>query len=672
MPDIYEGLDDRQREAVQHGDSPLLVLAGPGSGKTRMLTHRVAHLVQARGVHPRNILVTTFTNKAAQEMEDRLEKLIEAAAWELNIGTTHSLCSRIIRQYGPERVGLKRNFTTYDADDQRGVVGDVVLAMVKETAQRADYKTGEIVRAISFAKDCGIGPDYWPPATPGNPPAIRELYAEYDRRLRQANAADFGDLQVLAVRLLEQNPDVLAKVRERFQFVLVDEYQDVNPIQAELFYLLCNEHRRLTVVGDTNQSVYAFRSATPKFALQFGQDWKDGKVVKLERNYRSTKTIVRASNEVIKNNAARYNMTCYTENPEGEPIRVMALATPEDEATRAAYLLSRHHGNGVPWSQMAILYRLHRSSRAYESALIGNSIPYHLHGSIAFFDREEVKDLLAWMRICVNPADVESFKRACGSVAIRMGKATVGRVIEFADAQKIPVLEAAARAAEIDGLAAGARSACRGFVDLVGKLLAQIDADNLVGVIVDQIGYNMTLNKKEDAQARTENIRELGEAYGRYHAQVAEAGGVGRSAVEMFLAEAVLNTSRDKTSDGVWVGSVHAAKGTEFDVVLVVDCEDNIFPHAFSISNPRAPEGLPEPEDDPMEEERRLWYVALTRARKAVYLLWARTRMMLVRSQADNRAFMANQQSAPSPFLAETRAGGAVDVRFGDFTVPKI
>lgn len=1010
--DIYEGLDERQLEAVKHGDSPLLVLAAPGSGKTRMLTHRVAHLVMNCGIHPRNILVTTFTKKAAQEMEERLERLIEAAAWELNIGTIHSACSRIIRRYGPERVGLKDRFTTYDTDDQRGVVGDTLDALVKERAVRRDYKPGEIIRAISFAKDCGLGPQAWPPRRPGERPGMRELFAEYDRRLRQANAADFGDLQVLAVRLLEEHPDVLARVRAHYRYVLVDEYQDINPIQAELFRLLCDESRHLTVVGDTDQciprgekvltpkgqvpieqlevgqfvmavsgkkvrpakvkkvwksqheqvlefrtsssrvlrctpnhviyasqsakvggyyvylmwkpgvgyrvgstsggllegksratrvgiehaermwalgheqtksaaryaelrlslrygiptvpfmrrqgerlsekdrlrlfrefdggeklladyglsfdrpmymskatsrgriainvgqaadsrgtivdiesdhlptrflrkwqcsagkgstrrlrrlfrgykeavgfarrlladlppglgyvserlgigrvpastrpieaaqlrvgmsvvvpdgagsvrhervvsrkviegefecfdlevedvanyfvggvcvhnSVYAFRSATPKFALQFAQDWEDGKIVRLEKNYRSTQAIVRASNAVIQNNVNRYGMVSRTDNPEGEPVRIMALATPEDEAARAAYLLSRHHGSGVPWSQMAVLYRLHRSSRVYESALIANSIPYHLHGSIRFFDREEIKDLLAWMRICVNPADVESFKRACASVPIRMGKATVSAIADFADRAGIPVLEAAARAGEIETIGAGARSAARGFVALVADLIERIDDDDFVGSIRSRIEYQRTLDKKEDGVLRLENVRELADAYASFRAQVVEAGGSGRSAVELFLSEAALQTNRDKDSDGVWVGSVHAAKGCEFDVVLVVDCEDGFFPHAYTLSNPRAPEGLPEPDDDPMEEERRLWYVAITRPRKALYLLWARSRTMLIRPEY-GKAYMAPMPSSSSPFIDEARIGGAVDVQFRDFVVPRL
>ena len=677
MPDIYEGLDDQQRTAVRHGDTPLLIWAGPGSGKTSTLTRRVAHLVRERGIDPRYILVTTFTNRAAEEMKSRLEKLIGINVHLLAIGTTHSLCNRLIRRWGPDLVGLREHFSIYDDGDQKSVARDVVagvLGIKEKKLIRSHAKA--VVRAISFAKDCNIGPAYWP-AFQANSDLLqfdlpmRELFTEYDRRLRKANAADFGDLQTLAVRLLRDNPSILAAARDAYRYVLVDEFQDLNPVQAELFSLLCKEHRRLSVVGDGNQAIFAFRASTPKFAMQFTQDWPDGTVVKLERNYRSTPQVVAASNAAIENNENRYALACHTDNPSGDPVRIVARESPQDEATGAVQLLRKYHDAGLPWREMAILARTHRSAKSYESALIDKSIPHRLHGSVGFFERAEIKDVLSWLRLCVNPADVESFKRACGSVPQRMGPTTVAGIVEFANAQALPILQAADRVRDIPGLRSQAASASLNFLARIARIKEFVHESTLVEAILDDTGYRTILAEKADQQEdedhedevpveeRLAHLLTLSELYARHHESVPE----GESAAASFLSNVVLDAHhRDPDADEVWVGTVHAAKGTEFDLVLVADCEGRIFPNAFSLSQPRAPAGLPEPDDDALEEERRLWYVAITRARRHLYLLWARSRAMPTKSW-NGGSFMSTQSTEPSMFLAETHEGGAIHTR---------
>lgn len=693
MADICEGLDEQQRVAVRHGDTPLLIWAGPGSGKTRTLTYRVAHLVLDRGVDPSNILVTTFTKRAANEMKVRLTTLIGGGVYGLAIGTTHSLCNRIIRRCGPELVGLRPRFSIYDQGDQKGVTKKVVVDLL---GQRPGAKklvkgwTKQVVRAISFAKDCDIGPSYWPAADAVQPdcgslpgeldwegePAPdlpwRELYTEYDRRLRAANAADFGDLQTLAVHLLEDNPAILAEMRATYQYVLVDEFQDINPVQATLFNMISQEHRRLTAVGDGNQSIFSFRASTPKFALDFAQRWPDGTTVKLERNYRSTSAIVSASNAVIQNNENRYALTCYTSNPPGDPVRVTALETPQQEATEAAATLERYHRAGVPWQEMAILCRIRRSLRSYESALIDRSVPHHMHGTLGFFERAEVKDVLCWLRLCVNPSDVVSFERACGSVPQRMGATTVARIVEFAAAQSLPILEAAQQVRSILTLRKPAVQATALFLARIAKLQEHLAEPTLIETVLEETGYQDELAKRVEQQdedddddddevtfgERLAHLRELAALYARHHESVAE----GESAADSFLSNVVLGDNPDSDADEVWVGTIHAAKGTEFDVVLVVDCEDGIYPHRMSLTGSRAPAGLPEPDDEPLEEERRIWYVAITRARKHLHLLWSRSRRMFVQSEWGGSR-MADCDTRPSPFIEETCGRGAAGSR---------
>jgi DNA helicase-2/ATP-dependent DNA helicase PcrA len=633
---ILEGLNPEQRRAVETTEGPLLVLAGAGSGKTRVLTHRIAWLIGACGIPPESILAVTFTNKAAGEMRERVVKLLGPDAAGVWLSTFHSVCVRILRREAGH-LGLSRGFAIYDAGDAHALVKEAMrrhgLDPKQEEPRRVEWR-------IDQWKNAGVGPaEAFDQAADFEARRAAEIYLVYQRLLVDANALDFGDLLLRTVDLFERFPEVLAHYRRRWQYVLVDEYQDTNRVQYRLVSQLAGEHRNLCVVGDPNQSIYAWRGADVRNILDFEGDYPDAAVVRLGRNYRSTRAILDGASGVVENNVARKEIELVAEREGGEPIGVHSAQTDRDEAQWVVRrILHAHRSEGRPLGSFAIFYRTNAQSRLFEEALLESNVPHVVVGGVRFYERAEVKDALAWLRFLGNPADAVSLRRMIARPARGIGRTTLERVEAIARERGATLLQAM-RAFAAEGGGRGAASV-GAFAELLAALAAEISgagAGEAVARVLDRSGYVAALEREggPEAEARLENLRELLRAaddFGRANAGVPDDE---RSEVEIFLDQVALVADvdfYDRRDECVSLMTVHTAKGLEFPVVFVAGLEEGIFPHAGSLRDERG-----------IEEERRLCYVAMTRAQDRLFLSWARER----------HRFGTRSQGTPSRFLGE-------------------
>jgi DNA helicase-2/ATP-dependent DNA helicase PcrA len=607
---LLDDLNPAQREAVTHGEGPLLVLAGAGSGKTRVIAYRIAWLTGVRGVSPRQVLAVTFTNKAAEEMARRVNTLLAPVALRAPlVATFHSTCVRMLRQHG-RHLGLPSTFVIYDEDDRLAVV----KACLGEAApsERA-LSPAAVVQRISWWKNHLVGPEEARARARGPwEERLAALFERYEARLRAAGALDFDDLLLRTGDLLERVPEVLAWYRGLWRHVLVDEYQDTNPAQYRIVRLLTAEHRNLCVVGDPDQSIYRWRGADLRNILDFERDFPGARVVRLEQNYRSTQRILALASGVITHNVQRRPRALWTHNPPGEPARVYRAWDEHEEAAFVAQSILALRAEGVPWDGVAIFYRINAQSRVLEDALRRARIPYTVVGGVRFYERREIKDLLAYLRLVVNPGDDLAFRRAIQTPARGIGPTTLARLEEAARRQGRPLLAVAADPpADVRG---APRQALETFAALLADLRsaqAERPLPAFLDLVLDRSGYREALKaeRSPEAAARLENLEELVAAAEDYaHAQP-------EPTLAGFLDGIALLTDVDEWDPGsgrVTLMTLHAAKGLEFPVVFITGLEEGVFPHTRALGDP-----------EELEEERRLCYVGLTRARERLYLTWA-------------------------------------------------
>ena len=644
MMNYLEVLNEKQREAVLHVDGPLMIVAGAGSGKTKVLTTRIAHLM-ANGVDAFNILALTFTNKAAKEMKERVEHTLgNNEARNLYIGTFHSVFARILRTEGP-KLGYPNNFTIYDTDDAKNVVKTVINELNLDDKH---YKPSTVYNRISSAKNALVGPaeyvnDYYIQQEDlrSNRPAIGQVYDAYVKRCFKNGAMDFDDLLLKFYELLKTFPESLSKYQHKFKYILIDEYQDTNPAQYEIIKLLGAMHENVCVVGDDAQSIYSFRGATIQNILQFQKDYEEVKVVKLEQNYRSTQSILNTANEVIKKNKGQIPKDLWTENAEGEKIRLVRTMTDNDEGkfvsdTIQEQKLRNHYFN----RDFAILYRTNAQSRAFEEALRRMGIPYTIYGGISFYQRKEIKDYIAYLRVVINPKDEEALKRIINYPARGIGKTTIDKAVLFANENNISMWEVLEQSKTF-GFRAGTAEIIDEFVTMIKSFQSMLKKHNAYEVafhIGKQTNFVRELfnDKSAEGVARYENIQELLNSIKEWiESPDNEDGELVDKGLGSYLQQITLLTDadeKDPNADTVKVMTIHAAKGLEFSVVFVAGLEEMLFPNALSINT-----------REELEEERRLFYVAITRAKKRLWITYANTRYR----------FGSLVQNEPSRFIDE-------------------
>jgi DNA helicase-2/ATP-dependent DNA helicase PcrA len=634
---ILEGLNPEQRKAVETSEGPMLVLAGAGSGKTRVLTHRIAYLVGVCGIPADGILAVTFTNKAAGEMRERVQKLLGPIAEDLWVATFHSTCVRILRR-DIAQLGYSRGFVIYDQADGLGVIKD---ALKRHGLDPKATDPRRIQWRIDEWKNSGVGPARAADqAADIDTERAAEIYHTYQRLLVDANALDFNDLLVKATELFERFPAVLAYYRRRWQYVMVDEYQDTNRVQYKLVQQIAGEHRNLCVVGDPDQSIYAWRGADIRNILDFEHDYPDSRVVKLERNYRSTRPILEGASGVVANNVDRKSKELFTEREGGERIR---LYEGEDDRDEAQYVIGRIlaevRGGDRAGGDFAIFYRTNAQSRVFEEELLKYDVPYVVVGGVRFYDRAEVKDALAYLRVLLNPPDSVSLRRIVNKPARGIGKTTIDRAEDLAVAHGTTLQEAlrAMAAGSAGGRAAPKVALFLSLLDaLRGEIATKRPAD-AVACVLDRTGYLRQLEAEgtPEAEARIENLKELIAAADDFDQANAEANVSERTELELFLDQVALVSdidSYDRREDCVSLMTVHSAKGLEYPVVFVVGMEEGVFPHSASMRDERG-----------IEEERRLCYVGMTRAMEELTLTCAAARYR----------FGSRTYGVPSRFLQE-------------------
>ena len=654
---LLEGLNGPQREAVLHGEGPLLILAGAGSGKTRVLTHRIAHLVGSGQARHSEILAITFTNKAAQEMRERVEALVGGRARAMWVMTFHSACARMLRS-DAERLGYTRGFTIYDEQDS--------LRLVKNCAEELDidpkrFAPRGIRRQISDAKNGLLDAEaYRIKVSSFFEQTAADVYELYEKRIHAANAMDFDDLLFRCVNLFELFPEVLERYRRSFRHVLVDEYQDTNRAQYRWLQLLCEEHRNLCVVGDDDQSIYRFRGADIRNILDFEDDFPDAQVVKLEQNYRSTQTILNASNAVIANNRARKDKFLWSELGEGEPVHVREL---EDEHAEARFVVSeieRLVDQGESRDEIAVFYRTNAQSRVLEDMLVRYGVGYQVIGGTRFYERREIKDALAYLTLLVNPSDTVAFGRVVNEPKRGIGQTSQARITNYASTIGEPVWSVAAEPDKVPGLGTAAVKAVGRFMSVMERLRERAEGGAGVGDLLsetlDETGYTEALRAERtvESQVRLENLEELVGVAREYDAASEEGS------VEEFLQQIALFSEQDNLRDEqgiVTLMTMHNAKGLEFGIVFIIGLEDGVFPHMRAI------------ESGDLEEERRLAYVGITRAKRVLYLTHARTRALFGNRDWNLRSRFIDEipleltdrdEDAPvGPAAAATWGGGA-------------
>lgn len=619
---IYDTLNEPQREAVLHTDGPLLILAGAGSGKTRVLTHRIAYLIDEQGVNPWNILAITFTNKAAEEMRQRVDSLVSFGAESIWVSTFHSMCVRILRRF-IDRLGYENRFTIYDTDDQK--------TLMKEVCRKVDIDTKVIrerslLSAISSAKNEMIMPEEFELNAGGDfgQKKIAKAYREYEAQLKANNALDFDDLLVKTVQLLETQPDVLEYYQERFRYIMVDEYQDTNTVQFRLVSLLAGKYKNLCVVGDDDQSIYKFRGANIRNILDFEHEFPDARVIKLEQNYRSTGNILNAANGVISNNKGRKEKTLWTDNGEGEKVHLRQFDTAYDEAEFIAEDIKREVRNGAAYNDNAVLYRTNAQSRLFEEKFIAMNIPYKIVGGINFYARREIKDLLAYLKTVDNGRDDLAVRRIINVPKRGIGLTTINRIQESAAERGIGFYEALMAPEMIPGIGRSA-SKLESFAALIEYFKGRSEQESitdLLSEIIDKTGYVDSLESEDklDAEARKENIDELLNKAAAYEEDCQDRDE--QATLSGFLEEVALVAdidSLDENQDYVVLMTLHSAKGLEFPHVYLAGMEDGLFPSYMTITSD---------DNEDLEEERRLCYVGITRAERELTLTCARRRMV--------------------------------------------
>ena len=661
MRNYLDELNEPQREAVQHIDGPIMIVAGAGSGKTKVLTTRIAHLL-ARGVDPFHILALTFTNKAAAEMKERIEKILgNTDARNLYIGTFHSVFARILRA-DAHKLGYPNNFTIYDTDDAKSVVKTVIHEMGLDDKQ---YKPNVIYNRISSAKNNLIGPqeyindwNFQQEDNRANRPLIGKIFEAYSKRCFKNGAMDFDDLLFNMHLLLKQFPESLSKYQHKFQYILIDEYQDTNPVQYEIIKLLGAMHENVCVVGDDAQSIYSFRGATIANILQFQKDYDDVKIVKLEQNYRSTQSILNVANFVIANNKNQLPKKLWTENLPGEKIRLVKTATDNEEGKFAADTIQeqklRYHFMN---NEFAILYRTNAQSRAYEESLRRMNIPYRIYGGLSFYQRKEIKDFIAYLRVVVNPNDEEALKRIINYPVRGIGKTTIEKAVLFANENNISVWQVLENAIAY-GYKGAALEAISNFVVMIKMFQSELQKKNAyeLGVIVGkstQLVKELFNDKTTEGLARYENVQELLNSIKEFTEtpQNLEDGEVGDKGLGAYLQQITLLTDADDDKgniDCVKLMTIHAAKGLEFSCIIVGGLEETLFPNAMAINT-----------RDELEEERRLFYVAITRAKKKLWLTHANTRYRYGQlHQNDPSRFI---DEIPEEYLDKSYAGSGMN-----------
>jgi DNA helicase-2/ATP-dependent DNA helicase PcrA len=627
MQDYLNGLNESQREAVTHIKGPLMIVAGAGSGKTKVLTTRIAHLM-ANGVDAFNILALTFTNKAAAEMKERIEKILgNAEARNLYVGTFHSVFARILRAEAG-KLGYPSNFTIYDTDDSRSVLKTVINELHLDDKH---YKPNIVGNRISSAKNALVGPaeyatDYaiQQEDARSNRPAIAQVYAAYAKRCFKNGAMDFDDLLLKMYELLNNFPEALHKYQHKFKYLLIDEYQDTNPVQYQISKLLAAAHENICVVGDDAQSIYSFRGATIENILQFQKDYDDVKVVKLEQNYRSSQQILKVANQVIKNNKGQIPKNLWTENDEGEKIKLVRTMTDNEEGKFVAdsiqeQKLRNHYFN----KDFAILYRTNAQSRSFEESLRKMGIAYRIYGGVSFYQRKEIKDILAYLRVIVNTNDEEALKRIINYPVRGIGKTTIEKLVIIANEQNIPMFNVVSRAGEFR-FKSGTLEALQNFTTMIRYFQSMLTDKNAFDVAT-QVGKHTNLvkelfnDKTTEGLARYENVQELFNSIKEWTESPSnDDGELGDKTLGSYLQQITLLTDADDDKDNndvVKLMTIHAAKGLEFGCVFVGGVEETLFPNSMSINT-----------REELEEERRLFYVAVTRAKQRLWLTYANSR----------------------------------------------
>ena len=623
---LLEKLNDKQREAASQIDGSILILAGAGSGKTRTITYRIAHMIENIGISPYSILAVTFTNKAAKEMRERVEDLVGDIAKACTISTFHSFGMRLLRMYAKE-VGYNSNFTIYDTDDQKRIV-KAILKGQNISLNGVKLTERDIVSMISKIKEEIKTLDEYSIMNK----QIVEVYDKYNRVLLESNAMDFSDILLNTYKLL-QKPEILEKVQNKYKYIMIDEYQDTNNLQYKIIDLIARKSSNLCVVGDENQSIYGFRGANILNILNFETNYNNAKIIKLEENYRSTTTILDAANELIKNNKSSKDKKLWTQNGKGDLIKVLACDNARDEVSRIIEIIKENHQNGIAYRDMTILYRTNAQSRVFEEGFLRYSIPHKVFGGISFYSRAEIKDIIAYLSIIVNPQDELNLQRIINVPKRKVGEKGVEKIIAYARENNLNLLEALSHIKEISGLTAVGKEKLLEMYDIIKELkdLSYTEtASYIVQTLIDKIKYIDYIKENyDDAEARIENIDE-------FKNSILELENVvGELRLNEYLENVSLISATDdleEKSDYVKLMTIHNSKGLEFPIVFLVGFENEIFPGSRAMF-----------EEKEMEEERRLCYVALTRAEKKLYLSHATIRFV----------YGQDRLSTPSVFLKE-------------------
>ncbi|MDZ7722582.1 MAG: UvrD-helicase domain-containing protein [candidate division KSB1 bacterium] len=636
IDNLLAELNEEQHHAVVHTEGPLLVLAGAGSGKTRVLTFRIAHLIASGAAEPHDILAMTFTNKAAGEMKERVRKLVPVPLKGMWIGTFHSLFARLLRREA-DRIGYDHNFSIYDVDDQ--------VSLIKSIQKQLNILTPQvspklISYSISMAKNAMQSADQFKQSADSPvDDVVSRVFLEYEKQLRRHNAMDFDDLLIKPIELFETYPLVMEYYQERFKFLLVDEYQDTNRAQYHMLTLLAKAHQNIGVVGDDDQSIYRWRGAELRNILEFEEDYPGCKKYHLERNYRSTAHILNLAHSIVVNNTQRHPKKLWTDKGDGEPVSMVAVYNEREEAQMIVEKISQEFRKGErDFSDFAILYRINAQSRALEDAFRAEGIPYVIIGGVRFYERKEIKDVLAYLRLLVNPSDTISLRRVINNPTRGIGDTTLSRIQAFALQQDMLLFHALGRVNEVEGLQKRARERVLGFYEMIKRyqsLLEEISPAELAATLVNELGLIRKYKEENSIESitRLENVQELLQAIAEYTRNNEEA------TLETYLQEVSLITDLDNWDDdakAVTLMTLHAAKGLEFPVVFIAGVEEGLFPLSRSMDDPHA-----------LEEERRLFYVGATRTQEKLYLFWAR-----------NRKRYGETRSYKSRFLTE------IDMRF--------
>ncbi len=653
---ILDGLNDKQREAVTTTEGPVMIIAGPGSGKTRALTHRIAYLLAAGKAQPRDILALTFTNKAANEMQERVEALVGDDARGMWVGTFHSSFARLLRMEG-DKIGYSEDFSIYDTADSKRLIRQQMKGRNLDTDV---VKPRSVQRMISSAKNEMIDPQEYAELARGDQQEIvAEVYPAYERALKQANALDFDDLLLKPIELFEQHEDVLEKYQRRWQYVHIDEYQDTNQAQYVLARKLSGRHKNLCVVGDDAQSIYAFRGADITNILNFDNDYPDATTIRLERNYRSTENIIRLADSIIEENDDQIEKSLWTDNAEGEYVALMEALSEKDEAQKIERRVrDLHLRDGMEYGDFAVLYRTNAQSRAIEEALRKENVPYRVIGGTSFYERKEIKDVLAYLKLLVNPNDTASLQRVINYPTRGIGDKTQARLQRYAQQHNLSLWQAVERVEEIETLGTRAERAVGKFRRLIARYASKVGtgsvpADELARDLIQDAGLLSELRKEHTREnlQRWENVQELISALAEYVESTEDA------TISTFLQEVALMTDQDEAEEGddkVTLMTLHAAKGTEFPVVFIAGLEEGLFPLEQATQ-----------EKAELEEERRLFYVGVTRAEERLYLSWARSRYRYGEQTSNTRSRFLEEVDSD---VVRTEAGGELEQQTDRFS----